>query len=92
MPKALFVGCDVISETNTLCLMDEEGKAIGYQTFPDTFNGAKAREVWLLEVMNQKELATLNMATKVTSFLDIHLKGVSPFPCGNANWKMILLL
>lgn len=82
----------MISESNTICLKDEERKATGYQTLPNTLNGAKAREVWLLEVMNEKELSTLNMATKVTSFLDIHLKGVPPFPGGNTNWKAIPLL
>jgi hypothetical protein len=73
LPKARFLGCDVISKTNTLYLKDEERKAIGYQTFLNTLDGAKVQEAWLLEVMNEKELSTLKMATEVTSFLDIHL-------------------
>lgn len=71
LPKNLFVGCDMSTKNNTVCLMDEEGKKIGYQTFPNTLSGARALESWLL--MNEKGGSTLKMATEVTSFLDFHL-------------------
>ena len=73
LPKNLFVGCDVSTKNNTVCLMDEEGKKIGYQTFPNTLSGARALESWLLKVMNEKGGSNLKMATEVTSFLDLHL-------------------
>jgi hypothetical protein len=69
LPKTLFVGCDVSAKHNTVCLMDEEGKEIRYQTFPNTLSGAIALESWILKVMNEKQLSTLKMATEATSFL-----------------------
>lgn len=53
--------------------MDEEGKEMGYPTFPNTLPGAKTLESQLLQVMNEKGFSTLKIATEATSFLDLHL-------------------
>jgi len=45
MYKTLFVGCDVSSKENTVCLMDEDGKELSYPIFPNTLTGAKAFSV-----------------------------------------------
>jgi transposase len=84
--KTLFVGCDVSSKNNTVCLMDSEGKEMGYPTFPNTLPGATALEAQLLQVMKGKGFSTLKIATEATSFLDLHLvdflassQGLAPF-------------
>jgi hypothetical protein len=48
LPKTLFVGCDVSSKNNTVCLMDKEGKEMGYPTIPNTLPEATALESELL--------------------------------------------
>ena len=73
--KILFVGCDVSSKENIACLMDDEGKELAYQTFPNTLSGAKAFEDILLKAMEDKSFSfsQLKVATEATSFLDLHL-------------------
>jgi hypothetical protein len=73
LPKTLFVGCDVSSQNNTVRLMDEEGKEMGYPTFPNTLPRAKALESQLLQLIKGKGFSTLKIATEATSFLDLHL-------------------
>jgi len=46
---------------------------MGYPTFPNTLPGAKAVESRLLQLIKEKELSTLKIATEATSFLDLHL-------------------
>jgi len=53
--------------------MDEEGKEMGYPTFPNTLPGARALESQLLQLMKEKGFSTLKIATEATSFLDLHL-------------------
>lgn len=53
--------------------MNEEGKELGYQTFPHTLSGATAPESWLLKTVREKGFSTLKIATEATSFLDLHL-------------------
>jgi hypothetical protein len=86
LTKTLFVGCDVSAKNSTVCLMGEEGKQIGHQTFSNSLSGAKAMESWLLKIMEEKGFSTLKMATEATSFLDLYLvdfmassKDLAPF-------------
>lgn len=44
MSQTLFVGCDVSLKSNTVCLMDQEGKTMGNQTFANILSGAQALE------------------------------------------------
>ncbi len=53
--------------------MDEQGKEMGYPTFPNTLPGAKALESHLLQIIKEKDFSTLKIATEATSFLDLHL-------------------
>ena len=62
--------------------MDEEGKEMGYPTFPNTLPGAKALESQLLQLIKEKGFSTLKIATEATSFLDLHL--VDFFACSQA--------
>ena len=73
MSKTLFVGCDVSSKTNTVCLMGEKGTRLAIKTLPNTLPGAETLESWLVEVIEKGKLATLKIATEATSFLDLHL-------------------
>lgn len=68
-----YPSCDVSSKYNTVCLMDEEGKEMGYPTFPNTLSGAKALESHLFQLIKEKGFSTLKIATEATSFLDLHL-------------------
>lgn len=73
MHKTLFVGCDVSSKENTVCLMDEDGKELSYPLFPNTLTGAKAFEETILKVMEEGRFSQIKIATEATSFLDLHL-------------------
>jgi hypothetical protein len=61
------------SKNYTVCLTDEDGKEMGYPTFPNTLSGAKAPESQLLQLIQEKGFSTLKIATEATSFLDLHL-------------------
>lgn len=61
------------SKNNTVCLMDSEGKEMGYPTFPNTLSGAKSLESQLLHLIKEKGFSTFKIATEATSFLDLHL-------------------
>ena len=69
MHKTLFVGCDVSSKENTVCLMDEDGKEVSYPIFPNTLTGAKVFEETLLKVMEEEGFSQIKIATEATSFL-----------------------
>ncbi len=73
LSQTLFVGCDVSLKSNSICLMDQEGKTIGTQTFTNTLSGAQALEDWLLKTMNENNFSQLKIATEATSFFDLHL-------------------
>jgi len=59
LSKALFVGCDVSSKANTVCLMDEKGTRLATRTLPNTLSGAETLESWLAEVIEKGKFATL---------------------------------
>jgi hypothetical protein len=41
--------------------MDQEGKEMGYPTFPNTLPGAKALESQLLQILKEKGFSTLRI-------------------------------
>lgn len=73
MSKTLFVGCDVSSKTNTICLMDDKGTPLATKTLPNTLSGAQGLESWIVETMEKGKFSTLKIGTEATSFLDLHL-------------------
>ena len=75
MSDTLFVGCDVSSKTNAICLMEKEGDELGYRNLPNTLSGAKKLESLLVKIMEENGFSTLKIGTEATSFLDLHLVG-----------------
>jgi len=73
LSKTLFVGCDLSSKTNTVCLMDEKGAQLATKTLTNTLSDAHTLESWLVEVVEKRKFFTLKIATEPTAFLDLHL-------------------
>lgn len=73
MSNTLFVGCDVSSKTNVICLMEKEGDKLDYRDLPNTLSGAKKLESLLVKIMQENGFSTLKIGTEASSFLDLHL-------------------
>lgn len=73
MSDTLFVGCDVSSKTNVICLMGKHGEKLGYRNLPNTLSGAKKLESLLVKIMEEHGFSTLKIGTEAASFFDLHL-------------------
>jgi transposase len=73
LSKTLFVGCDVSSKNNTVCLMDEEERRWDLLPSPTLSPEQKPLRAQLLQILKEKDFSTLKIATEATSFLDLHL-------------------
>lgn len=74
MPKKLFVGIDVSSKLNTVCLMNENGQRIG-KTFslPNNSIGAEELIDTILSTLEEHKFDSLLLGAEATSFYSDHL-------------------
>jgi len=73
MSKTLYVGIDVHTKDNNACFMDEQGNQLLKISFPNSLDGAQLLEEQLVQVIKEKDVQKVRIATEATSFLDLHL-------------------